>query len=98
MLDITDEMAGRYHIEFGEDKSKVMKIGRPSAKPTFWLGNMELAYCDQYKYLGVIKNDKNNLKSHIKGLKGKVEAAYQTILAITGNRDFREIKWKQYKC
>ena len=27
MLDITDDIAGRYHIEFGKEKSKVMKIG-----------------------------------------------------------------------
>ena len=26
MLDITDDIAGRYHIEFGKEKSKVMKV------------------------------------------------------------------------
>ena len=44
---------------------------------------MILDYCNKYKYLGNIQNDKNNMKDHIQALKGKVEAAYQTILAIT---------------
>ena len=29
MLNISNEIAGRYHIEFGEEKSKIMKIGAP---------------------------------------------------------------------
>ena len=34
------------------------------------------------------------MKDHIQALKGKAEAAYQTILAITGNRTFMEIEMK----
>ena len=94
MLDITYQTAGKYHIEFGEDKSKSMKIGSPKNKPTFTLGPMILKYCTKYKYLGYNQNEKNNMKEHISMLKGKVEAAYQTILAIAGNRDMVKIEMK----
>ena len=76
MLDITDDIAGRYHIEFGKEKSEVMKIGGGKTKPEFKLGAMNLEYCSNYKYLGYTLNDKNNMSDHIQALKGKVEASY----------------------
>jgi len=33
MLQATMEIANRYHIEFGKEKSKILKIGRPKEKP-----------------------------------------------------------------
>ncbi len=38
MLDITHEIASRYHIEFGAAKSKILKIGRGNEKPDLHLG------------------------------------------------------------
>ena len=103
MLNITDDVAGKYHIEFGEPKSKAMKIGgNKDFLPTLKLGKMTLGYCNSCKYLGMMQNNKNNMKDHIASLKGKVEAAYQTILAITGNRTFSNIEmksmWKLIDC
>ena len=102
MLDITDEVAGVYHVEFGDDKSKNMLQGSKKDRPVFHIGDMILGQCEKYKYLGAIKNDKNNMKDHIKALKSKVEAAYQTILAITGNRDLADIEmesiWALVEC
>ena len=92
MLDITDEVAGKYHIEFGEPKSNTMKIGGKKECPKFRLGDMELKETDKYKYLGFVQNNKNNLKDHITALKGKVENTYQTILAIAGNKSFKNIE------
>ena len=92
MLEITNAIAGKYHIEFGEEKSNVMKIGRSKNNPEFTLGDMNLKYTDKYKYLGYIQNNKNNLEDHIKALKGKVENAYQTLLAIAGNKNFNNIE------
>ena len=92
MLEITNTIAGKYHIEFGEEKSNVMKIGRSKNNPEFTLGDMNLKYTDKYKYLGYIQNNKNNLEDHIKALKGKVENAYQTLLAIAGNKNFNNIE------
>ena len=94
MLDITNNVSGKYHIEFGQEKSKAMKIGGGKAKPEFKLGNMILEYCDKYKYLGLIQNAKNNMKDHIVNMKSKVEGAYQTILSIAGNRQFKEMEMK----
>ena len=94
MLDITNKTAGKYHIEFGKEKSKAMIIGATKQKPELRLGDMILEYCDKYKYLGLIQNNKNNMKDHIASMKSKVEGAYQTIMAIAGNRQFKEIEMK----
>ena len=102
MLDITDHTSGKYHVEFGKPKSNAMKIGGNSEKPEFRLGNMILEYTDKYKYLGKVQNNKNNLADHIKSLKGKVEAAYQTIMSVAGNTHFKEIEmetiWELIEC
>ena len=76
MLDITNTTSGIYHVEFGEPKSNVMKIGGNKDRPEFHLGDMILKYTEKYKYLGFLQNRKNNLEDHIKALRGKVEAKY----------------------
>ena len=76
MLEITNAIARKYHIEFGEEKSNVMNIGRSKNNPEFTLADMNLKYTVKYKYLGYIQNNKKNLEDHIKALKGKVENAY----------------------
>ena len=102
MLNITHEIAGRYHIEFGEEKSKIMKIGAPKNKPEFKLGSMKMECSDCYKYLGLLLNTKNNLDDHIKSTTGKAEAAYQTILSIAGNSNMKTIEmtnvWEFISC
>ena len=101
MLDITDETAKRYRIEFGKEKSKVLKIGKDKKQetpPKFKLGSMELDTTSTYTYLGETVNEKGNISDHIKSIKGKVEAAYQTIRIIAGNKDLNiidmETTWK----
>ena len=98
MLDITHDIASRYHIEFGDEKSKILKIGKPKQKPDLKLGTKILKYTDKYKYLGETINNKLNLKDHIQELKGKTEAAFQTILSVMGNNTFHnielEVAWK----
>ena len=92
MLNITSAIAGKYHVEFGEEKSNVMKIGRNKENPEFTLGDMNLKYTNKYKYLGYVQNNKNNLEDNIKATKAKVENTYQTQLAIAGNKNFSNIK------
>ena len=77
MLKITNAIAGRYHIGFGEEKNNVMKIGRSKNNPEFTLRDVNLKYTDKYKYLGYIQNNKNNLEDHIKALRGEVENGYK---------------------
>ena len=59
---------------------------------------MEIEETDKYKYLGEIINNKGNLEDHIKMLEGKIEAAYQTILHIAKDKNFKGLKmaiiWK----
>ena len=98
MLNITNEVANRYHIEFGSAKSKILKIGNQTTKPDIYLGEYKLEYTDNYKYLGEMLNHKGNAEDHIIQLKRKTEAAYQTILAVLGNQYFNKIEletaWK----
>ena len=42
-------------------------------------------------------NDKTNLKDQIAQLERKLEAAYQTILAIAGNRHFRNTQMETWR-
>ena len=98
MLNITNKVANRYHIEFGSAKSKILKIGNKTTKPDIYLGEKKLEYTDQYKYLGEMLNHKGNAEDHIIQLKRKTEAAYQTILTVLGNQYFNKIEletaWK----
>ena len=93
MLDITNEISSRYRIVFGKEKSKVMKMGS-SVQTELKLGDMEIEETDKYKYLGEIINNKGNLEDHIKMLEGKVEAAYQTILHIAKDKNFKGLIWQ----
>ena len=92
MLNITSAIAGKYHVELGEEQSNVMKIGRNKENPEFTLGDMNLKYTDKCKYLGYVQNNQNNLEDHIKATKAKVENTYQTPLAIAGNKNFSNIE------
>jgi hypothetical protein len=124
MLNITDDIANRYHIEYGEAKSKLMIIGEKKKRNnknkeqtltnttnknaqtqnpsttlnTLKLGNMNLEKTETYKYLGEIMNERSTMEHQIQEIKRKTEAAYQTILLIAGDKDFRNIEmgtmWK----
>ena len=96
MLNITNEIGKKYRIKFGEEKSKIMKIGNKAKKYTgsFKLGEMTLEECTQYKYLGVILSENRNLEKHLHDTKRKVEAAFNTIMAIAGSTDLKNVELK----
>ena len=98
MLNIADDVAKKNLMEYGEDKSEIMIIGKNDVRPTFTLGEITLRHTDKYKYLGTTLNSKWNLDDHIKVIRGKAEAAYQTILGVAQDRHFKGIKmeviWK----
>ena len=99
MLRITNEIAKRYHIEFGKEKSKTIKIGgKKGTVGNLALGRMELDYTDKYKYLGTVINNKLSMKDQIKEMRSKAEGAYQTVLAIGRDQNFQGIEmesiWK----
>ena len=100
-LDITDDTSNKYHVEYGQSKSNSQIIKhrkRINNQVNFKLGGMTLEQTEKYKYLGHIQNDKNNNEDHYKQLKGKIEAAYQKMIALTGNSNFSMIEmetiWK----
>ena len=82
MLETTDHISSIYHIEFGQAKSNIMKVGKKGMETPMQLGQMDIEYVSKYKYLGLIQNNRNNLADQIACIRGKVEAAYQTIMAI----------------
>ena len=93
MLDITDEVAKRYHVKFGQEKSQTITIGK-NQETKFKLGDMEMDNTETYKYLGITINNKGTMEDHIKKLKGKTEAALQTIFNLAGNKNFNQIEMK----
>ena len=55
MLDVTSDITNQFHIEFGEPKSKILKIGNGKDNPIFNLGQVILKYTDTLGYT----NDQN---------------------------------------
>ena len=103
-LDITYETSNIYHVEYGKSKSNTQIIKtqkrkrKDQTKEELKLGDIPLEMTDKYKYLGYIQNTKNNNEDHIKIIKGKTEAEYQKMMALTGNSNFSMIEmetiWK----
>ena len=53
---------------------------------------MKLDQTNKYKYLGYMMNNKNNNEEQIKSIQGRTEAAYQNMMALTGNLTFSQIE------
>jgi hypothetical protein len=98
LLENTDQIANRYKIEFGKEKSNIMQINGKQAKHPVKIGSFEVEYTDKYTYLGFTINNKNSLEDHLTNIRTKTEAAYQTILNIMYNKEFSLIQmstmWK----
>ena len=100
-LDTTDNTSNEYHVEYGQSKSNTQFIKKRKSKlqeEEFKLGETPLEKTEKYKYLGYLQNSKNNNEDHIKQVKGKTEAAYQKMMALTGNSNFSMVEmesvWK----
>ena len=78
MLNTTHDIASRYRIKFGTEKSKVLVIGKDKAE------------FKTYKYLGNTINNKGTMHDHINTVKGKCEATTQSILSISKHKYLRE--------
>jgi GT2 family glycosyltransferase len=50
IMDITSDIANRYRIVFGKEKSKIMVTGRGKKEDIFKLGDMTLEHCNSYTY------------------------------------------------
>ena len=82
-------------------KTKFLRIGKSKQKVELKIGKDVIDETDKYTYLGEVNNKSMNLKDHIKNIEGKSEAAYQTIIAVTEDQNFKNIKmeciWKLIK-
>ena len=93
MLDVTNHVALKYHIQFGAAKCKVIRKGK-GRKSNLKLNGEVLEEVATYKYLGEIINNKGNLTYHINEIEKKIRGATSKILAETGNKEFKGIKMK----
>ena len=94
MLNVINEIAAEYHIEFGMAKSQVLKVGKEEAITMMPLGNQAMTQTNTYKYLGFHQTNKNKLTQHLKATKSKCEGAYQKILNTAGDKLFKGIQLK----
>ena len=93
ILNVTNYVAQKYHIEFGAAKCKVVKIGK-GTKSEIRLNNQILEEVTSYKYLGELINNKGNLEDHLTATQNKIRAITAQIIAETGNKEFKGIKMK----
>ena len=92
MLGTTNDIAKRFHIQFGKEKTQLLTIGNTAPSTELKLGNDVLVKTDTYIYLGMTINSSGNLESHLNKLKGKTETAIQTIFNLAGNEVFQTIE------
>ena len=91
-LDITNHTSLKFHVEYGMAKTKYLRTGKSKEPVTLKLGPQTLEETDKYTYLGEINNKKMNMSNQITSIVGKVEAAYQTLLAVAEDREFKMIR------
>ena len=98
LLDSTDHTSKKYHIEFGMQKTKFLITGKSKGHLNLKIGGQTIEETERYVYLGEVNNKAMNLKDQIKSIERKVEAAYQTIIAVAEDQNFKNIKmeciWK----
>ena len=93
ILNVTNYVAHKYHIEFGAAKCKVVKIGK-GTKSEIKLNNQILEEVTSYKYLGELINNKGNLENHLTATQSKIRAITAQIIAETSNKEFKGTKMK----
>ena len=92
ILDTTNHVANKYHIQFGAAKCKVIKRGKGKTS-SLTLNGKTLEEVPTYKYLGEIINNKGNLTDHIAEIERKVRGATDSIIAETvKKKEFKGIK------
>ena len=98
LLNITDHTSKKYHVEFGMPKTKYIRTSKKKDNLELKLGNQHIEETDKYTYLGEVNNKCMNLKDQLKHIEGKAEAAYQTLIAVAEDREFKGIRmqciWK----
>ena len=92
LLNITNDVSLKHHVEYGMPKTKFMVTGNRKHNINLKLGERQVDETDKYTYLGEVNNKRMNLKDQITQIERKTEAAYQTLIAVAEDREFRGIK------
>ena len=84
MVDKVYDIARKFKVEFGMDKTGHMILGEdPQPERHLLLGGKEIKKVDEYKYLGVIMDKHGGLSKHIAYARKKVFAAVDCIMNVT---------------
>ena len=98
LLNVTNDTSQRYHVEFGMPKTKYLRAVKAQGTIELKLGERIIEETDKYTYLGEVNNKKMNLQEQIKNIEIKIELAYQTLITIAEDREFKKIRmeaiWK----
>ena len=88
MLNTAHDIASRYRIKFGTEKSKVLVTGKEKAE--FKIDDLPIEESNIYKYLDNTINNKGTMLDHINAAKGKCKATTQSILSISKHKYIKE--------
>ena len=94
LLDTTHDVSQRYHVEFGMPKTKYLRASKRKTPIELKIGERPIEEATKYTYLGEVNNKGMNLKDHLKHIEGKVEGAYQTLIAVAEDREFKGIQMR----
>ena len=84
MVDKVYDIARKFKVEFGMDKTGHMILGEdPQPERYLLLGGKEIKKVEEYKYLGVIMDKYGGLSKHIAYVRKKVFAAVDCIMNVT---------------
>ena len=69
-----------------------LRPGKNKVQIELKLGSKTIDETNKFTYLGDIMNDKCNMNDQIKSIKQKTEGAYQTLIVVAEEREFKNIK------
>ena len=64
LLKITDEVANKYRIKFGEAKTKTLQINSKQPNPYLEVNNFQIETADKYNYLGITQHQEQYKSPH----------------------------------
>ena len=92
-LERMNEFAIKHKLKWGEDKCKILRVGKHRDKPHDWkMGDMTIKEATEYKYLGdVVTNDGKNIKN-IESRGNKLQATTISINTIAASEVLNRVE------
>ena len=88
-----DEFAIKHKIKWGQEKCKVMRIGKHQDNIAEWkVGDMAIKETDRYKYLGDVITNNGKNSENLSERKTKVQSTTITINTIASNEILNKIE------